>query len=294
MNIVVLGPGAIGSLWASYLHHAGHSVSLWSRRAESTISIQRDEHVSVQFANRYKHALEHADLLLVTLKAPQVKDALSELKPLINKDTVIILMHNGMGTAEVVSKLLIDNPLVLATTTHGAYRKSTHHVLHTGLGKTELGGYNSTGKQCEFLAEVFQHALPLVVWNPTILDALWNKLAINCAINPLTAMHRVANGELAHSQYQETLQSVIREVTLVMQAEGIDTDSEILSQSVAQVIQATAKNLSSMQQDIVHQRQSEIDFITGYLIKKAQQHNIATPVNRSLYDAVKNIEQGWN
>ncbi|MFM2590800.1 2-dehydropantoate 2-reductase [Vibrio sp. TBV020] len=294
MNIVVLGPGAIGSLWASYLNNAGHSVSVWSRHPQSPISIQRDELPTTEFANQSEQAIQNADLLLVTLKAPQVKAALSELQPLINKETIIVLMHNGMGTAEIVSALFVDNPLVLATTTHGAYRKSPQNVLHTGLGNTELGGYNSAGKRCDFLADVFQHALPEVIWNPTILTALWNKLAINCAINPLTAIHQITNGELAQPEFQSQLSDVIQEVSLTIQAEGIHISEAQLTQSVKTVIEATAKNLSSMQQDIVHQRQSEIDFITGYLIKKAQSHNIATPMNLSLFNAVKNIEQGWN
>lgn len=294
MNIAVLGPGAIGSLWASRLHSAGHTVSLWSRQTSPTLSIQLDQRQPTHFINNSIEALAQADLILVTLKAPNVEMSLLKLKSQIHNDTMIVLMHNGMGTAEKVNLLLPNNPLILATTTHGALRETTNQVRHTGLGKTELGGYNKSGKRCEFLAEVFQHALPQVVWNPTIIDALWNKLAINCAINPLTAIHKITNGELAQERYAEPLHSIINEVALVMQAEGINTDSEKLSQSVAQVIQATAKNLSSMQQDIVHQRQSEIDFITGYLIEKAQHHNIATPVNRSLYDAVKNIEQGWN
>lgn len=294
MNIVVLGPGAIGSLWASHLHTAGHSVSVWSRQTASKVSVQLDQKPPICFANNCRQSLHQADLILVTLKAPQVMQSLAQLADHIAHETMIVLMHNGMGTAELVSQLMPNNPLMVATTTHGALRESLGTVRHTGQGITEIGGYNDSGKRCSFVAEVFQHSLPQVKWNPDILSALWNKLAINCAINPLTAIEQVANGTLAEEQYATTLQSVVEEVAQVMQAEGISTSSEQLASSVAKVIQATASNLSSMNQDIFHQRQSEIDFITGYLLEKALSHGIDTPVNRSLYDTIKNIEQGWN
>lgn len=293
MNIVVLGPGAIGSLWASHLHNAGHSVSVWSRQSSPTMSLQLEENPPVCFNNNALDALSRADLLLVTLKAPQVVSSLQSLIGKLDSKTIIVLMHNGMGTAEQIAQHFANNPLVVATTTHGALRESPGKVRHTGQGHTELGGYNQAGRRCSFVAEVFQHSLPQAKWNPNILSALWNKLAINCAINPLTAIHQVPNGSLAEPQHAATLQAVIREVSLVMQAEGVNINEEQLTLSVAQVIEATAKNLSSMNQDIVHQRQSEIDFITGYLIETAQKHGIATPVNLELYQAVKNIEQGW-
>ncbi|UPQ89236.1 2-dehydropantoate 2-reductase [Vibrio sinaloensis] len=293
MNIVVLGPGAIGSLWASHLYSSGHSVSVWSRHSSPTMSLQLEENPPVYFNNNSLDALSRADLLLVTLKAPQVVSSLQSLVGKLASETIIVLMHNGMGTAEQIAQRFANNPLIVATTTHGALRESQGKVRHTGHGNTELGGYNQAGKRCSFVAEVFQHSLPQAKWNPDILSALWNKLAINCAINPLSAIHQVPNGSLAEPQHAATLQAVIREVTLVMQAEGLSTNEEQLTHSVAKVIQATAKNLSSMNQDIVHQRQSEIDFITGYLIETAQKHGIATPVNLELYQAVKNIEQGW-
>ncbi|MEL7293542.1 MAG: 2-dehydropantoate 2-reductase [Pseudomonadota bacterium] len=293
MNIVVLGPGAIGSLWASHLHTAGHSVSVWSRQTSPMVSIQLEQNQPVSFDNNSHDSLDKADLILVTLKAPQVVSSLESFVGKLASETIIVLMHNGMGTAEQITQRFANNPLIVATTTHGALRDSQGKVRHTGQGHTELGGYNQAGKRCSFVAEVFQHSLPQVKWNPDILNALWNKLAINCAINPLTAIHQVPNGSLAEPQHAATLQAAIREVCLVMQAEGVSTNEEQLTHSVDKVIQATAKNLSSMNQDIVHQRQSEIDFITGHLIKIAQKHGIATPVNLELYQAVKNIEQGW-
>jgi len=294
MNIVILGPGAVGSLWANAFLHAGHSVSLCSRQSAKQLSIQVDQGNAALFANNDKQSIQDADLLLVTVKAPQVITALTPLLPQISPDCMLMLMHNGMGTAEDVIKFLPNNPLLLATTTHGAYRESSQRVLHTGLGTTQLGGYNDKGKQCAFLEEVFQHALPEVKWNHDILHALWHKLAINCAINPLTAIHQVTNGTLAQEEFSLLLSRVIDEVSQILAAEEITLSKKELEDSIFKVIELTAKNHSSMQQDVFHHRATEIDFITGYLLHKAKHHNIAATENTALYQQIKQIEQSWN
>jgi 2-dehydropantoate 2-reductase len=165
--------------------------------------------------------------------------------------------------------------------------------MHTGAGNTQLGAFNQAGKRCKFLTDVLAHALPEVSWNDIITHALWNKLAINCAINPLSAIHQVKNGQLADSRFQQTLEQITAEVAMVMQAEGIDIQTGKLLQLVYTVIEATAANQSSMQQDIAHQRRSEIDYITGYLCRCAEQHQLAVPANLALYKQIKQIEQSW-
>ncbi|MGF1907886.1 2-dehydropantoate 2-reductase [Vibrio kasasachensis] len=293
MNIAIVGPGAIGSLWASYLTDAGHQVNLWSRQPDAELTIQRDQTAQQSLLNNNTQALQHSDVILVTLKAPSVQTVLTAIAQHIHRDSIIVLMHNGMGTAEGVNALFPQNPLLLATTTHGAYRPTPSQVRHTGKGQTLLGAFNSQGEQCQFLVDVFNHALAEVTWHDKINQALWNKLAINCAINPLTAIHQIPNGALVEQKFQHQIESIIKEVSLVMQAEKVDMDICSLQKTVERVISATSSNYSSMEQDIAHQRQSEIDFITGYVLDRAATHNIDVPSNQSLYQAIKKIEQSW-
>lgn len=293
MNILILGPGAVGSLWATKLKLAGHNVSLWGRSSNSEQLLQLDDNPATSFSNQNILSVQNADLIVVTVKAWQVETAIEPLLPYINTDTIIMLMHNGMGTAQLIETKLADNPLIVATTTHGAYKPSQEQVLHTGQGNTQLGGFNAKGIQCDFLAEVMNHALPEVNWNPNINAALWTKLAINCAINPLTAIHQCKNGELAAPEFAIELANITRELVEVMNKEGIKIDFDSLQTTVLQVVNATAANYSSMRQDVFHQRRTEIDFITGYLLKAAEKHQISTPENAKLYQRIKQIEQSW-
>ncbi|KDO13190.1 2-dehydropantoate 2-reductase [Vibrio metoecus] len=294
MNIVVLGPGAVGSLWALHLHRAGHQVALWSRQSQPTLELQLDDGEPVLFSNQNRDTLTNADLLLITVKAWQVEAAVLPLLPHLNRDTILLFMHNGMGAIEAINESLIHFPVLLATTTHGALKTTLHQVCHTGFGQTQVGPFNALGARCDFIADVLQHALAPVTWNPEIRQALWHKLVVNCAINPLTAIHQCSNGALDAPEFAPTIAAILDEVTAVMRAEAVNCDETALRDLVYQVIRATAANRSSMHQDVFHQRPTEIDFITGYVVRKGEQHGIATSVNNQLYQQIKTLEQSWS
>ncbi|CAH6795165.1 2-dehydropantoate 2-reductase [Vibrio chagasii] len=294
MNITIVGPGAIGALWAIKLLQAGHNVSLWSRSSEPSVELSLDEQASISFSNNDKDKLSESDLVLFTVKAWQVEDAITPLIQYIDSDTILMFMHNGMGAVDEIATQIDAHPIVLATTTQAAFKPDRNSVSHTGLGQTQLGAFNLNGQQCTFLVDVLDNALPAVSWNPEIHTALWTKLAINCAINPLTGLEQIKNGELSEPRFGNTLTAIIEELTQVMQAEGISCSFDELETNVNKVIQATAKNNSSMKQDMLYQRKTEIDFITGHLIKTANKHQIEVPVNQKLFDQVKEQENSWN
>lgn len=294
VNITVVGPGAVGSLWAIKLHQAGHNVSLWSRSNHATYPIAIDTEPEVEFNNNDQSTLSASDLILITVKAWQVESAILPLIPHIHKDTILLFMHNGMGAVDNIASSIEPFPVVLATTTQAAYKSTPNQVHHTGQGNTQLGGYNSKGNKCDFLTDVLNHALPDVVWNNNIQQALWNKLAVNCAINPLTGLEQIKNGQLAEEKYQPLVNEIVSEVVEVMMAEKLQTSTESLLSIVEQVIHATAANNSSMKQDMFYQRKTEIDFITGHLLNTARKHGIATPANQTLFSRVKQQEDSWD
>lgn len=293
MNIVILGPGAIGRLWAYQLHKAGHQVALWGTQPAGEYCLIQDELAPITLAYNQPATLEHADLLLVCVKAWQVGTALLPLLDKLAPQTILLFIHNGMGALDTLTERLSDHPLLMATTTHGALKQGAHHVMHTGQGTTQLGAVNAQGERCDFLVDVLNHALPHVLWTDNIRYALWHKLAINCAINPLTAIENCRNGQLADANYRPLLNQLINELVSVMRAEQVPIEPQQLTESIDRVIEATSQNYSSMQQDVAHQRPTEIDFITGYVIKKAAQHSLAVPVNQSLYRHIHSLQQRW-
>lgn len=294
VNITILGPGAVGSLWACYLQKAGHNVSLWTRKStpsELSLSLNAQENSSHSFSCNDKESLIHCDLLFITVKAWQVESALLPLLPLLSQETILLFMHNGMGAIDNIKEKINHHPILQATTTHGALKENNHTVKHTGLGHTVIGPFNLLGNQCQFIQDVLTHSLPSIEWNSGIEIALWKKLAINCAINPLTAIHQCKNGQLSQPDIHQDVIRICSEVQQVLQQENVEwTETELVSM-VNQVISATSENYSSMNRDCFYQRKTEIDNITGYLLQKAEQHGISAPTNQTLYNQIKQLEE---
>jgi 2-dehydropantoate 2-reductase len=291
----IIGRGSISLLAASQLVKQGYEVELITKddvcqRQTNQITITNLADQQSQFSVLQSNYQSQTAIqtLLVPLKAYDILPAIKQIQSRVTPQTVIILCHNGMGTIKPVQQLLgKQQPLLFATTTHGAYRKSIHHVVHCGLGETKIGWLNhpSHSPSTDKLNQMLQ---PLS-WHQDISAVLWQKLAINCVINPLTAIHQCQNGHLANEAFATNIVGLCQEVSLVANACGLPLTPQQLQQDCYQVIKATAKNYSSMNRDVAANRRTEINFITGYLIEKARQYGIKTPLNSELYQQVNGL-----
>ena len=112
----------------------------------------------------------------------------------------------------------------------------------------------------------------------------WEKLVINAIINPLTALSGETNGSLLTRQ--EEVEALCHELMPLLQREGFNLPEEAWVSRVMAVAAATAPNYSSMQQDLVAGRPTEIDYITGYILREAQPLGLHMPLHQQLYDAI--------
>lgn len=290
-HICIIGHGAIGLLWGYHLTAAGHQVTLISRRQPLPESKQRftnyDGIESVNEVN-FSHQLpQDCDLILVTTKAYQAHHALSPFLPEITAP--IILLHNGMGAVETLP-LTTHQQVMLATTTHGALIDE-NNLIHTGLGNTILGNYQGlTDEQLVYWQQLLNSALPNVEVHPNIQLPLLLKLAINCVINPLTAIHQCRNGELLSPKFYKQIDKLVHEIQQVISKlePNWPHNQASLKQAILDVASATANNYSSMAQDIKYGRTTEIEFINGYLLKQADNLHINISENKALIARVNN------
>jgi len=290
----IIGAGAIGCLWAANLKRIGQDVHLVTRSnfLANTLYYQNLQQQRQQFTVSSSNTLLNAaDPILVCVKATQVKQAIQDQLARISTQQVIILMHNGMGCAEQIQQLLPNNPIICATTANASLLHGPLNIQQTGLGATYLGAFNNTATQYKDLVQPLNLALENTCWANDIKQKLWLKLLINSAINPLTAIFQIKNGELQETVFQQQIDSISREGLLVARAEKIYFQENELLKIIRQVIVATAENYSSMNRDLFFQRNTENEYINGYLLKKARQHNIATPCIESLYQQIKHLEK---
>ena len=292
MKITVLGCGALGQLWMTALIRQGHEVQGWLRVPAPWCSVNLQETDGSVFnelvtANDPEF-LAHSDLLLVTLKAWQISTAVKNLADTLPPSTPVLLIHNGMGVVEELKSL--RQPLLIGMTTQAA-RRDQNLIIHVANGTTRIGPANAIAQEYSFLADTLHAALPDVAWHNDMSAASWKKLAVNCVINPLTALYDCPNGGL--HQHAEQVEQICAEVAAVMQREGHHSSQEDLLLYVWQIVDSTAANISSMLQDVRALRHTEIDYITGYLLKRARAHGISVPENAHLYELIKRKENAY-
>lgn len=291
----ILGPGAIGSLFAWYLADAHLSVRLLTRHPGESARIITLEDKG-ELATRAFH-VDHHDTpihqLLVTVKAHQTEAALTAIAHRITPETVILFLQNGMGAWQIAEQRFPDSPCLLGTTTEGAWRAADHHIVHAGRGETWIGTLQPRW-QSRAAATVEQ--LRATLFKPqlddNILARLWRKLAINCAINPLTVLYDCRNGELLEKPAAlAQMKAICQEVEQVMEAVLGTPTSIPLLELACDVARKTGANQSSMLQDYRRGQPTEIEFITGYLVREAQRLGMPADENRAVLGAVGDISR---
>jgi 2-dehydropantoate 2-reductase len=217
--------------------------------------------------------------LLVTTKANDAAQAVTAIADALAPGAPVILLHNGMGVLEQLSSGFPGMNLLAATTTEGAWLDG-EVLVHAGQGETVVGQQQQPAP--EWFAP-FADSRERFRWTADIDAALWKKLLINCAINPLTAVNRCANGALAKDPaLREQVRDLCRELAAVSRARGQDLEDEQVFGWTLDVIERTAANQSSMLQDVLQDRETEIRYITGYLVAEASRLGVPCPLNEGL------------
>ncbi|WP_348732705.1 2-dehydropantoate 2-reductase [Rheinheimera texasensis] len=289
----IVGQGAIGLLAASQLalHQCPFHLLLRRQQHHNLVLNFRQQQQDFPLLLNCQRPQQLITLLLLPVKAFSVQSALQQWLPLCTADADIVLCHNGMGTLVAAQQQLQPGQkLWFASTTHGALKSGPHQLEHTGIGGTVLGPVNDIARITPAPFTLINAALgPLEVVSD-ILPVLWQKLAINAVINPLTALLMVKNGELTKPQHRTQIDQLVAEFCQVARTQGQQFDAHSLTQRVLAVAANTAGNYSSMQQDRALQRPDELEFITGFLLNAAAEAGLTLPAHQQLYRQLREVK----
>ena len=282
MSWHVLGAGALGSLWAARLAGAGATVRIILRSAQRLADYQRAEGLTLtaeDLSRLYAIPAELPDAstpiqrLLVACKAYDAEGAIAQVASRLPSGCEILLLQNGLGSQQAIAERWPQARCIFVSSTEGAYREDDFHVVFAGHGQNWLGDSNG-GSAPAWLDELNRAGIPQT-WSSDILARLWRKLALNCAINPLTVLHDCRNGELL--QHREQLSGLCEELVELLEAGGQPAAASDLQGEVLRVIEATAANYSSMYQDVRLGRRTEIAYLLGHACRSADSLGLALP-----------------
>jgi len=297
--ILLVGTGALATLFAARLSAAGHPVTMLGSWENGVRALKREGARLVDAGGRMTahpvraitdpaHAAG-AGLALVLVKAWQTQEAARKLKICLAEDGLALTLQNGLGNCEKLAGVLGPGRAAMGATTAGAT------LLGPGLARTGGEGVVTLERRpgTEALASALRSAGFKVKVSANVDSVLWGKLVINAAINPLTALLRVNNGELLRRPAARRLMGgLAEEAAAVARAGGITLPFADASRAAEGVARRTALNQSSMYQDILRGAPTEIDAICGAVTERGERCGVPTPLNRACWQLVRALAGG--
>jgi 2-dehydropantoate 2-reductase len=304
MKIVIMGAGAIGSLYGGLIEKKfPGSVVLVGRKShvdaikEKGLQVRGvlgDFDVKVD-AREDPSSISHADIVFITTKTYDSISAALRIKHLVDAGAFVIAVQNGLGTELEVAEALNTTRVLRATTCMGALTTKHGEVTVTGDGITEIGShYPENEGLVEQVCKLLEQAGFYVRPSNNIKGVVWTKTVVNCGINPVGALTGLTNGEIHNSpELRKLVIKLVKETAAVADALGVELTTDDPIRYALGTAKATSENTNSMLQDLRCRKRTEIDYITGAVIKLAHELGLETTTSESVYALVKAIESRY-
>ena len=300
MKIVVIGAGAMGSLFGALLAESGEDVRLydiWEEHVEAInekgLSIELDEKIRLVSVNATsdKRQVGKTDLAIIFVKSTQTGDAARTASELMRNNGFVLTLQNGMGNADIIGEVVEPDRIIAGTTSHGATMLRPGSIRHAGTGPTVIGMWSGIKKPgIQKIANAFSKAGIITETVDDVRNVIWAKLLVNVGINAITALTGIKNGRILDlSVTKELSRAAVKEAMEVAKAQGVKVADNAV-EHVFQVAGATSANRSSMGQDVDNKRQTEISAINGAVVKEALKLGINVPVNQTLTALVETLQ----
>ncbi len=304
MKIAIVGAGAMGCLYGAKLSanpsNEVYLIDVWKEHIDMVNEkglTMEEEGALIQY-----HALKGAseaeqvgpcDLAIVFVKSTLTSKAVRDNKAVFGQETIALTLQNGLGNIDLIRAEIGDNNVIAGTTAHGATMLGPGRMKHAGSGKTIIGELDGRqSDRLERIAQVLREAGLETEISNNVLGLVWDKLMVNVGINALTGITKLQNGELLrHPEIEALLEAAVREAHAVARAKGIRLSYDDPVSHTKDVCRATAANKSSMLQDILNHKQTEIAMINGAIVREGAAAGIDVTVNLVLTNLIQFMQK---
>ena len=300
MKTAVIGAGAVGSLFASFLKTKNNDTVLLDTDLDKINYISSNGIELIFPENSSKKRIfpeavtdtgriKNYDYYLICVKSYSTEAAVKSIVSCAGENSVIVTFQNGMGNADIIRRFFPDTSSAAGTTSEGAAFINPATVIYA----LSMIDSRSNSKLMPLIDALNSCGLEAALTDSFRKD-IWKKLIINAAVNPLTAVLKLENRYISESVYLRNItEMVVRETVKAAESDGIFFDIDDITNTVYTVAEKTGRNRSSMLQDIENCRKTEIDFISGAAAEIAEKNGIASPVNRIMQNIVKVLESRY-
>lgn len=302
MNFLVVGPGAMGCLFAAGLKQSGSGVVLLDHNPERAVELDlsgiRVQGVTGEYVVKVPTTTgpltADPDFVLICVKSHQTETAGLAARELLRGDPPVVTMQNGLGHIETLERIFGRGRVLGGVTSEGATLLENGWVHHAGRGETVVGPRDHPPGAADRLAGALAGAGFNTRSSDEVRDLIWGKLLVNVGINALTALTRIRNGRLPEVAGALVLmEKAVAEAVAVAEAKGIRLPYDDPLGRVIEVCRATSHNKASMLQDVLRERVTEVDYINGAISREGQAMGIPSPVNDTLTSLVHAIQETY-
>lgn len=299
-NILVIGAGAMGCLFAARIAESGARVRLVDVDRNRLDAIARDGiHLvddngarTIQLeAGVASEAQAPFDLALLFTKGMHSKVATASLAHLVPGGTYMLTLQNGLGNPEAVAETFPHDQILKGIAALPADLHGTTGVESHGTGYLELGPMTPAG------AQAAQAAVDLLTrsgfdarFSDDVDIAIWEKVAFNAALNALGAVTNQPNAGIDNAPGRRIVAAMVEEVVATAHANGVAVDKDRINHSIDHALAHHRGHKASMLQDMIAGRASEIESINGAIVERAKAAGVAAPVTETMTDLVRLLE----
>jgi 2-dehydropantoate 2-reductase len=304
LKVCIIGCGAVGSLFAAHLARKGEA-EVWAydvrkdhveaiRNNGLRISGAADFSATLNATSDPKE-LPRCDYGIVATKAIHTRSAIAQVARAFDQNSAVCSVQNGVGNEEIIAEHV--KYVIRGTTFPAGHPIAPGHIGFDIKGDTWIGPFEPTDtpmSKVEELAGLITRSGMNVIPLQDARGAQWTKLIFNAATNPVGALTLLHHG--AATRFGPTGQlfnDLIAEGEAVARVLGIELhgDPRTLVQKGAN---APGKHRASMLQDVLAQRQTEVDFMNGAIVKWGEKNGIPTPLNKAVWELMKGLEHAWS
>ncbi len=308
MHIVIVGAGAMGRFLGGMLGRSGHEVTFVEKNPilVDTLNNQGIQFIDLDLSGTSPYltvqtratsdggSIHTCDLSILAVKNNATASAIRSIKHLVTANAPVLTVQTGLGNIETMAEIVPRGNILGGVTYHGSTSLHGSSVRHAGSGMTLIGEIDFSGKErAERIKGAFDASDIQTMVTDNILGYIWAKALVYSAVNPLTALLRLKNGQLTEKMESIALaKRLIDEGTQVAKACAIEMPGEDLYDSLLEVCRKTSENLSPMLQDILNGRRTEIEALNGAIYMMGKKMGLNVPTHQTMTDLI-HLTEKW-
>lgn len=301
MKISIIGTGGVGGYFGGKLAKAGYDVTFLARGEHLKViqtkglkikSIQGDFEVhSVKATDKIKN-IGSSDLIIIGVKACQVKDIAKELVSIVNKNTTVLPLQNGVLAIDELKECINQNNIIGALCRIMSKIESPGIINHFGIEPFIIFGEldNSKSERLKKIKDVFDTSGVNSKIAEDIHSELWKKF-ISICVGGLLAVTKSTYGEIRElKETRQLMIDLLTEIYTLSQKIGIKIKPDFIDKTVSFIDSFPYDATASLTRDVWDGKPSEIDYQNGTVVNLGKKYGIETPINRFVYECILPME----